>query len=214
MSLRRRTRSRRAITTLTAIVVAVGVSLATTSCTPAAKRYLASATAAARKPSVSHAPKVRRARAISQELLAKINAERRNRGLRELRSNALLERYAEHWGRRLIKRRQLRHQNLARIIVASRYRLAEVGENLFRGSGRGAVDAGTAHITLMRSSSHRANILLPQAQVVGISALCAGRKLMVVQEFGIKAGAPLPKRGQRVMPLRPLVAKHLGGKHC
>jgi uncharacterized protein YkwD len=213
MSLRRRTRSRRAITTLAAVVVAVAVMLATTSCTPAAKRYLASATAA-RKPSVSDGPKVRRSRAIAHELLAKINAERRNRGLRELRSNPLLERYAEHWGRRSIKRRQLRHQNLARIIVASRYRLAEVGENLFRGSGRGAVDAGTAHITLMRSSSHRANILLPQAQVAGISALCAGRKLMVVQEFGIRAGAPLPKQGQRVMPLRPLIAKNLGGNHC
>jgi uncharacterized protein YkwD len=213
MSLRRRTRSRRAINTVTAVVVAVGLSLATTSCNPAAQRYLASA-AATKKPSVSHKPKVRRSRAIAHELLAKINAERRNRGLRKLHPSALLERYAEHWGRHLIRRPHLRHQSLGHIIIASHYRLAEVGENLFRGSGRGAVDAGTAHTSLMRSSSHRANILLPQAQLVGISALCTGRKLMVVQDFGIKAGAPLPKPGQRVMALRPLVAKNLGGAHC
>jgi uncharacterized protein YkwD len=214
MSLRRRTRTRRAITTLTAITVAVGVLFATPSYTPVTKGFVASAGAAAGKPSVSHGPQVRRARAISQQLLAKINAERRNRGLRKLRRNGLLEKYAEHWGRHLIRGRQLRHQDLGRIIVASHYRLAEVGENLFRGSGRGAIDAGTAHTSLMRSPSHRANILLPQAQVAGIAALCMGHKLMVVQEFAIRAGAPLPRRGQRVMPLRPLIAKSLGGKHC
>jgi uncharacterized protein YkwD len=214
MSLRRRTRTRRAITTLTAIVVVATALIATPSSTPVTTAFVDSAAAAARKPNASHVPKVRRARAISQELLARINAERRNRGLRKLRRNGLLEKYAEHWGRHMIRRRQLEHQNLGRIIVASRYRLAEVGENLFRGSGRGAIDAGTAHTSLMRSPSHRANILLPQAQVAGIAALCMGNKLMVVQEFGIKAGAPLPRRGQGVMPLRPLIAKNLGGKHC
>jgi hypothetical protein len=66
----------------------------------------------------------------------------------------------------------------------------------------------------MRSPTHRENILLPQAQFVGIAALCLGRKLVVVQEFGIKAGAPLPPRGQHVLPVRPLIARNLGGKHC
>jgi len=66
----------------------------------------------------------------------------------------------------------------------------------------------------MRSASHRENILLPQAQFVGIAALCLGRKLVVVQEFGIKAGAPLPPPGQHVLPVRPLIATNLGGKHC
>jgi uncharacterized protein YkwD len=146
--------------------------------------------------------------------MAKINAERRNRGLHQLRSSRLLTRYATHWGRHLVALRQFRHQNLAHIIVASHYRLAEVGENLFQGSGRGAIDAGTAHISLMHSESHRANILLPQAQVVGIAALCVGRKLMVVQEFGIRSGAALPPPGQRVASVRPLIAKNAGGPSC
>jgi uncharacterized protein YkwD len=214
MSLRRRTRCRRAITVLSAIAVAAAVLCATPPYAPDATGLVAPAAAAVRKPNASHTPKIRRAGAISRQLLAKINAERRNRGLRKLRRNGLLEKYAEHWGRHLIRRRDLRHQDLGRIIAASRYRLAGVGENLFRGSGRGAIDAGTAHISLMRSPSHRANILLPQAQVAGIAALCMGHKLMVVQEFAIKAGAPLPERGQGVMPLRPLVAKSLGGRHC
>jgi uncharacterized protein YkwD len=146
--------------------------------------------------------------------VAKINAERRNRGLRELRPNRLLARYAAHWGRHLITTRQFRHQNLGGIIVASHYRLAEVGENLFHGSGRGAIDAGTTHISLMRSPSHRANILLPQAQLVGIAALCIGRKLTVVEEFGIRSGAPLPPPGQGVRSIRPLISKSTAGPSC
>ena len=214
MSLRRRTRSRRAITTMTAVFVAAAALFATPSHTAMTTGFVAAAAASAKKPSASHAPKVHRARAISKQLLAKINAERRNRGLRKLHRNGLLEKYAEHWARHLIRRRQLHHQDLGRIIVASRYRLAEVGENLFRGSGRGAIDAGTAHTSLMRSPSHRANILLPQAQVAGIAALCMGHKLMVVEEFAIRSGAPLPRQGQGVLPLRPLIAKNLGGSHC
>jgi hypothetical protein len=66
----------------------------------------------------------------------------------------------------------------------------------------------------MRSTSHRENILLPQAQLVGIAAVCIGHKLMVVEDFGIKAGAPLPRRGQRIPAVRPIVAKNAGGAHC
>jgi uncharacterized protein YkwD len=212
MTFRMRSRSRRAVRISAAVVVAVGVSLATTSCTPAVTRYLASASAV-RTPS-AHRPRVRSSRTIAHALVAKINAERRNRGLRELHTNELLARYAAHWGRHLIATRQFRHQNLARIIIASHYRLAEVGENLFRGSGRGADDAGTAHLALMHSTSHRANILLPQAQVVGIAALCVGRKLMVVEEFGIRSGAALPPSGQRVASVQPLIAKNAAGPSC
>jgi uncharacterized protein YkwD len=146
--------------------------------------------------------------------LQKINAERRNRHLRELRTSRLLRRWAVHWARTLVATGQFRHQNLARIIVASNYRLAEVGENLFRGSGRGAIDSGSAHLSLMHSASHRQNILLPQAQRVGIAALCVGHKLMVVEEFGIRAGAALPPPGQRVPSIRPLIAKSSGGPSC
>jgi uncharacterized protein YkwD len=147
-------------------------------------------------------------------LLAKMNTERRNRHMRPLQPNPLLARWANRWARWLISTQNFRHQNLLRIIVASRYRLAEVGENLFGGTGRGADDAGTAHITLMRSRTHRENLLLPQAQLVGIAAVCVGYRLIVVEDFGIKAGAPLPPRGQRIPPVRPIVAKNLAGPHC
>ena len=48
----------------------------------------------------------------------------------------------------------------------------------------------------MHSADHRANMLLPQGQLVGIGAACLHGKLMVVEDFAIKMGAPLPPPGQ------------------
>jgi len=208
-----RSPARRVLTTLTAVAVAGTVMLATNFSAPPARRDTGPATAARYLPIASHM-RMHSSRPIARALLAKMNTERRNRHLRPLHSNRLLARWANRWARWLISTRNFKHQNLGRIIVASRFRLAEVGENLFGGSGRGADDAGTAHITLMRSRSHRENLLLPQAQLVGIAAVCVGYRLIVVEDFGIKAGAPLPRPGQRVLPVKPLVAKNEGGAQC
>jgi len=201
--------------TLAALVVA-SVMLATVLFAPRGARVVSRSSSPRFAPivHVARAPHMRSSRAIASALLAKMNVERRNRHLRLLHTNRLLASWANRWARWLLATRSFKHQNLGRIIVSSHYRLAEVGENLFGGSGRGADDAGTAHITLMRSTSHRENILLPQAQLVGIAAVCLGHKLMVVEDFGIKSGAPLPRRGQRIPPVRPIVAKNAGGAAC
>jgi len=202
-------------TALSAFIVAT-VIFATVSCAPPTERVVRGSSSAQFAPivHVARVPHMHSSRPIALALLAKMNVERRNRHLRPLHTNRLLASWANRWARWLLATRNFRHQNLGRIIVSSHYRLAEVGENLFGGSGRGADDAGTAHITLMRSTTHRENILLPQAQLVGIAAVCIGEKLMVVEDFGIKAGAPLPPRGQRVPAPNPLIAKNLGGPHC
>jgi uncharacterized protein YkwD len=211
--LRMRSPARRVLTALTTLTVTSTVMLVTVAGAPPAPRA-GTATAPRYLPIASHTRHMHSSRPIAKALLAKMNTERRNRHLRPLKTNRLLARWANRWARRLIAINGFRHQNLGRIIVASRYRLAEVGENLFSGSGRGADDAGTAHITLMRSRTHRENVLLPQAQLVGIAAVCVGLKLIVVEDFGIKAGAPLPRRGQRILPVTPLIAKNAGGASC
>jgi uncharacterized protein YkwD len=203
-------------TALTALVVA-SFMLATVSCAPPVARLIGSSTSMRSAPVVHVAapsPRMRSSRAIASALLTKMNAERHARHLRPLQPNSLLADWANRWARHLIAIGGFRHQDLGRIIVASHYRLEEVGENLFRGSGRGAADAGTAHVTLMHSLTHRENLLLPQAQLVGVAALCVGQRLLVVEDFGIKSGAPLPPRGQRVLPARPLIEKSVGGPSC
>ena len=212
-NLRMRSPARRVLTALTAVLVTSTVMLATVSGAPPARRD-SGTVGGAFVPIAARAPRMHSSRPIAKALLAKMNTERRNRHMRALQPSPLLARWANRWARWLISTRSFRHQNLGRIIVSSHYRLAEVGENLFGGSGRGADDAGTAHITLMRSRTHRENILLQQAQLVGIAAVCVGHRLIVVEDFGIKAGAPLPPHGQRIPPVRPIVAKNLAGPHC
>ena len=206
-----RSSARRALTALAAVVVASGVLFASFS-GPSPSGHATERVAV--MPIAAHAPRMHSSPAIADALLAKMNAERSHRHLRPLRRGPLLAQWAERWARALLVYHAFRHQDLGRIVVASDYRLAEVGENLFSGSGRGADDAGTAHITLMHSLVHRENILLPQAQVVGIGAVCVGTKLMVVEDFGIRAGAPLPPAQQQVLGARPLIAKNLAGPSC
>ncbi len=150
---------------------------------------------------------------VAQALLVRMNAERAARHLPPLAWNSLLAARASTWARTLLATGQFRHQDLSQIVAASGYRFEEVGENLFSGTG-GAANAGTAHVALMGSVSHRENILLPQGQLVGIGAVCRGSKLVVVEDFAIKAGAPMPPPGQGIPPAQPIVAPSSGGASC
>ncbi len=153
-------------------------------------------------------------RAIVFELLVRMNRERAARNLAPLTWNPLLGIFANSWAHTLLDSGQFHHQNLGTIINASNGGLEQAGENIFSGAGTGADDAGTAHSSLMHSSEHRANMLLPQGQLVGIGAACRGDKLVVVEDFGIRMGAPLPPPSAPVPSLDPVVSADQGGAHC
>jgi uncharacterized protein YkwD len=152
-------------------------------------------------------------RAIALELLRRLNDERAARHLRPLTWDPLLAGYANSWAQTLLMSGQYRHQDLGAILDAANGRLAQAGENIFAGSGA-AADAGSAHLGLMGSTGHRENLLLPQGQLVGIGAACSGGTLVVVQDFAINMGAPLPPAGQGVLPAQPIVASNPAGAHC
>jgi uncharacterized protein YkwD len=151
--------------------------------------------------------------AIALELLRRMNDERAARGLHAVSWDAQLAGYANSWAYTLVSTKTFHHQDLGAIIVGTNGRLEEVGENLFAGDG-GAADAGSAHLGLMGSTEHRQNILLPQGQLVGIGAVCSGSRLIVVEDFGINMGAPLPPANQAIPPTNPIVASNPGGAHC
>jgi ribosomal protein L24E len=151
--------------------------------------------------------------AITSELLARMNIERAARHLAPLTSDPLLAGYADNWAHTLLATKQFNHQNLGAILDASGGRFEEVGENLFAGDGA-ADDAGSAHVGLMTSAEHRTNMLLPQGQLVGIGAACSGGVLMVVEDFAITSGAPLPPAGQGTPAELPIVASNIDGAHC
>jgi len=152
-------------------------------------------------------------RAIALELLQRMNDERAARHLHPVSWDPLLAGFANSWANTLLMTKVYNHQDLGAIVAAANGRLEEVGENIYAGSG-GAADAGSAHLGLMGSSEHRQNMLLPQGQLVGIGAACSGGTLVVVEDFGINMGAPLPPANQPVPPLNPIVSTNPAGAHC
>jgi uncharacterized protein YkwD len=145
--------------------------------------------------------------------MVRMNAERRARHLAPLAWDPLLAARANTWAHSLQATDEFRHQNLGTIAAAANGRFSEVGENIYSGTGS-AADVGTAHLSLMRSLEHRENMLLPQGQLVGIGTVCTGGNLMVVEDFAIDMGAPLPPPGQSVPPMYPIVATDPDGAHC
>jgi uncharacterized protein YkwD len=150
---------------------------------------------------------------IAFELLRRMNDERAARHLHPLGWDSLLAGYANSWAYTLLVSKPFRHQDLGAIIEGANGRLEQVGENLFAGDGTSA-DAGTAHLALMGSAEHRENMLLPQGQLVGIGVVCSGIKLIVVEDFGINMGAPLPPPNQAQAPAKPIVSTNPAGAHC
>ncbi len=150
--------------------------------------------------------------AIENEIVNRINTERNARGLRPLAFDPLLHAYAENWARHLASTSTFQHQNLMVILQAANGRLEQAGENLFAGSGPGAMDAGTAHNALMHSPGHRANILLPEERLVGVGAACMNGSLVVVEDFGTPTGITL--LSHPTPPLDPIAARSLGGASC
>jgi hypothetical protein len=150
--------------------------------------------------------------AISAELVKRINVERTARGLHTLFTDPLLQSVATAWATYLAWTGQFTHQDLSKVLFTAAGRFAEVGENLYGGSGSAAMDAGTAHNTLMRSDEHRSNILLPEERVVGVGAACLNGALIVVEEFATPFGIPL--NSHPVPPLNPIAAGGDGGASC
>ncbi len=150
---------------------------------------------------------------IALQLLLRMNAERGARGLAPLGWDPLLAARAGSWAHTLLATDAFYHQNLQGIANVARGRFEELGENIFAGEGSGA-DAGAAHVGFMRSADHRANMLMPQGQLVGIGAGCLHGKLVVVEDFAIRMGAPLPPAGQPIPPMNPIVAPKTNGASC
>jgi hypothetical protein len=150
--------------------------------------------------------------AIAAELIKRINTERAARGLRMLTPDPLLQSSASAWARYLASTRQFKHQDLGTVLRKSAGRFAEVGENMYGGSGLGAMDAGTAHVTLMHSDGHRANILMPEERLVGVGASCVNGMLIVVEDFATPFGIPL--KSHPVPPLNPIASGNEGGASC
>jgi uncharacterized protein YkwD len=177
---------------------------------PPAPRPASASASASQRPAAA-APHT--APLIALQLMLRMNAERAARDLAPLGWDPLLASRARAWANTLLATDAFHHQNLQMIANVARGRFEELGENIFAGGGS-AADAGAAHVGFMRSADHRANMLMPQGQLVGIGAACLQGKLVVVEDFAIRMGAPMPPNGQPVPPMNPIVAPKTNGASC
>jgi uncharacterized protein YkwD len=139
-------------------------------------------------------------RLARRALLCALNAVRRRRGLRPLRSNRRLLRAASRHSRRMVLASFFSHIEPAGIGLVQRVRGAGyfrgaqswlVGENIGFGRGRAASPARMVR-AWMGSTGHRANILAPQFREVGIGITAGtpgspgGRGATYTTDFGVK----------------------------
>lgn len=120
---------------------------------------------------------------VEARLLASLNAERRAAGLRELAPARDMVRIARDWSKVMAATGNFRHNpNLtAQLCCRSAF-----GENVAWGGvpdGWLMESTDGIHRNLMRSAGHRANILEPRFDQVGIGTVVTNGKLWVTQVF-------------------------------
>lgn len=120
-----------------------------------------------------------------QQLLALANQARRQAGVPALKLDTGLSRAARIHALTMLESRQLSHQFRGepalpqRLAAASSLILDHAGENVALD-----YDAEHGHQHLMLSPPHRANLLNPSYNVVGLGVVRSGERLYIVQDFG------------------------------
>ena len=156
-----------------------------------------------------------RQQAIAADLLARINVERRARGLSALSGDSTLSNLAQFWSAVMASQNRMYHQNLNALFAnptyATRYRM--VRENIYNGFGGSWSESGGAHLALMNSAPHRSTILMPQLTSVGVGATCVNGHLWVAEEFGLSISYPMPPNPP-TPPVQPIAAPSPSGPSC
>ena len=118
-----------------------------------------------------------------QQLVQMLNQERARAGLPSLKVDDRLTQAARAHASLTAQAKQLAHQfpgepTLPQRLAATNLRFSNDGENLAHGDS-----AESAHDDLMHSPPHRANILSPKYNTVGVGVLRIGDLLWVTQDF-------------------------------
>jgi hypothetical protein len=157
-----------------------------------------------------YAQEVEFERDLEQQLIKLINEEREKRGLARLEANELLQESARRHTERLADTGMLSHQFKGEPKLADR--IAATGLN-FHASAENvglATDWPDIHPGFMRSEGHRANILSPKYNAVGIGVVKRDGYYYATQNFAAAGeGLTVAQAEQRVTRL---LSRERGGK--
>jgi uncharacterized protein YkwD len=118
-----------------------------------------------------------------QYLFQQANAERLQRGLVALRWDAALHRAAFAHAQQMAVRQSISHQYAGEPELADRGKTAGAQFSLIAENVAEAATAVLIHAAWMNSPGHRANLLDPNVDAVGISVLQKNGQLYAVQDF-------------------------------
>jgi hypothetical protein len=151
---------------------------------------------------------------ISKEVYYRANEERRARRLPALVWDAQLSSLAAGWSSTMARSGSFSHRNLSSLFGSRSYsdRYRSLEENIYSGNGSFGT-AGSAHVALMNSASHRAALLNSGLTSLGVGAYCSGGTLYVTQDFGTWVSQPAPPAGA-IPPVNPIVRNDYMGVRC
>ena len=141
------------------------------------------------------------------DLFARLNDERRARGLPPLRWNAELATYATSWSKTMASS-SMHHSNIGSLLNSFDY----VGENIAYGKG---APESALHVAWMHSQDHRDNMLSPGFTDVGIGMYCApDGSMWATTDFGRPWSAGQPPSYPGNTPANPVARLDANNIRC
>lgn len=151
---------------------------------------------------------------IAQDLFQRLNAERKARGLRELTLDPNLASMALDWSQHMAATGVFAHRDLASASgLPGIAKYSALGENIAWVEGFQS-EALQLHKGWMQSDGHRANMLQPGFDAVGIGVVCADGRAWATEDFGRLDNSTAPPMTSAVPPQNPIVATRIDSLHC
>jgi uncharacterized protein YkwD len=154
------------------------------------------------------------AQKLASDLFDRLNAERRARGLGQLDWDNDLARMAADWSVQMARTGNFAHRDLGSAgSLPGIGRFSALGENIAWVDGYPSMGS-QLHIGWMRSAGHRANLLQPGFDAVGIGVVCAGGRAWATQNFGRLDASNAPSMSSGTPAEEPIVATRADGVSC
>jgi uncharacterized protein YkwD len=160
-------------------------------------------------PRAFSAPAGKPSGSAEQMLFDAVNHERAGLGLRELQWDTALASAARLHTSLLADHYELSHRFRGEADLQTRLRLAGATFSLVAENVAEAPDVASLHIAWMNSPPHRANILDPQINSIGIAIERRGDQFFATQDFSASV-SPLSKEEQEQQVMRLLQVSGLG----
>ncbi|WP_447007341.1 CAP domain-containing protein [Saccharothrix isguenensis] len=154
------------------------------------------------------------AQRMARDIFDRVNAERAERGLEPVSWNEDLAGVARTWSEEMSRTGRFEHQDTGGLLRGDRLPgFVAVGENIFRATG--PVPAGTIHAGWMRSDGHRANVVNPGWNRLGVGVFCADDgSVWATEEFGRTSDADRPPVAEETPPVEPIARPEATGPQC